>query len=264
MEQEAILLPLRQLPKLPRCSPEVVRVLDRIRFEVDDDDSMAEFAWFAREYPRVYRHHIGHVKHRLVAIHNRYTNAHREFEKLLSQADSNCFGIARSSDETLEVYWDFEAFLNAIGATLDVLARILGTAYKDDTPPSFSKLCKKNLGGCVDILRVAQKRWVARMKDYRDCFVHYTCVDTILTFACNQYSDGFELRCKLPTNPNVRDIIGFKFSRRVEVLRYALSTYKNLMALDRAIAKQIAKDYRSGAFPQRTASLFFVGKRMHT
>lgn len=264
MECPSTLLPLRPLPAFPRRSPEVVQVLDRIRFEVDSDEAMAEFAWFAREYPRVYRHHIGHVEHRLASIHKRYSNAHRDFSKQLSCVDTNCFSIAASSHETLKVYWDFEAFLNAIGATLDVLARIVGTAYKENTPPSFSKLCKKDLGGFVDILRAAQQRWVSRMKDYRDCFVHYTCVDTMLSFSCNQYSDGFELRCKLPTNPNVRDIMGFRFSRRVEVLRYALATYKNLIALDRAIARQIAQDYRAGSFPKRVDNLFFIGTRMHT
>ncbi len=43
------------------ASPHVVRVLDRIRFEVMDDHpdgETDEFAWFAREYPRAYRHHM--------------------------------------------------------------------------------------------------------------------------------------------------------------------------------------------------------------
>ena len=158
------LLPLTQLPKFAEFSPEVVRVLDRIRFEVDHDDAMAEFAWFAREYPRVYQHHIGHVEHRLKCIHRRYAKAHSHFACEIANADSNCFGMAASSIETSKVYWDFEAFLNAVTAALDILARIVGTAYKENTPPSFSKLCKKqHLDGCVDIFRAAQDRWVLRM-----------------------------------------------------------------------------------------------------
>ena len=240
-------------------------MLDRIRFELDANESMAEFCWFAREYPRVYRHHFGHVEHRLKSIYNHYQKAHEHFSMELPKADPNCFSMATSSLETLMVYWDFEAFLNAVGAALDVLARLVGTAFKEQTPPSFNKLCKKHeLGGCIGILRAAKDRWVSRMKDYRDCFVHYTCVDTMLTFSCNQYSDGFEVRCRLPSNPNVRDIMGFRFSRRLDVLRYACSTYKNLLALDRAIARQLRKDYQSGAFPKRTSNLFFLGTRMHT
>ena len=260
-----VLLPLRLLPKISKASPEVVRLLDKIRFELDADDSMAEFCWFAREYPRVYRHHFGHVEHRLKSIHHRYQKAHDHFSVELPKADANCFGMSTSSIETLIVYWDFEAFLTAISAALDVLARVVGTAFNEHTPPSFNRLCKnRELGGCVEILRSAQVRWVSRMKDYRDCFVHYTCVDTMLTFCCNQYPDGFELRCRLPSNPNVRDIMGFKFSRRLDVLRYACLTYKNLIALDRAIARQLHKDYRSGTFPKRTSNLFFLGTRMHT
>jgi hypothetical protein len=80
----------------------------------------------------------------------------------------------------------------------------------------------------------------------------------MLSFSCSQYTDGFELRCRLPNNPNVRDIMGFKFSRRLDVLRYACLTYKNLIALDRAIARQLYKDYLSRSFPKRTSDLFFL------
>lgn len=239
-----------------------MRVLDNIRFEIDDDDQYAEFTWFAREYPRVYRYHLDNVQFRLTQIHAKYVNAHRHFVTEVEKADDNCFGMAIGNKETLQVYWDLEAFLNAVSSSLDVLARIVGTSYIEQTPPSFKKLCKKrHLPGCADILRVAQKRWVARMKDYRDCFVHYTSVDTIFLFGCNLYSDGFEVRCKLPTNPNVRDILGFRYSRRVEVLKYAIHVYRQLQALDKRIAKTIAVDYKNGDFPKRKDHLFFLGTR---
>jgi hypothetical protein len=256
------LLPLPDLPAFSRYSPEVVRVLDVIRFELDDNDAFGEFTWFAREYPRVYRYHFDHAESRLKDIHHRYQAAHRHFATELSKASPTCFGMSVGNAETLKVYWDFEAFLNTVSTSLDVLARIVGTAYNEQTPPSFYKFCKKaHLHGCAKILRRAQTRWVSRMKDYRDCFVHYTCVDTILHFSCNQYTDGFELRCRLPTNPNVRDILGFRFSRRVDVLRYAISIYRNMLALDRAVASQIQRDYDAGQYPKRTTHLFFIGAR---
>lgn len=237
-------------------------MLDRIRFEVDDDDAYAEFAWFAREYPRVYRYHINHVEFRLTQIHEKYQKAHSRFASQITKVDENCFGMAMGNEDTLQVYWDFESFLNAVSTSLDVLARIVGTSYVEQTPPSFNKLCKKNhLTGCADILRAAQSRWVSRMKDYRDCFVHYTSVDTILVFSCNLYNNGFEIHCKLPINPNVRDILGFRFSRRVEVLKYAIHVYRQLQALDKRIAKQISNDYKTGNFPKRKDNLFFLGTR---
>jgi hypothetical protein len=253
---------LPKLPAFPRYSPEVVRILDRIRFELDADDAYAEFTWFAREYPRVYRYHIDHVEFRLTQIYEKYQRAHRQFTSEITKAKESCFGIAMGNKDTLQVYWDFESFLNAVSSGLDILARIVGTAYVEQTPPSFNKLCKKNhLSGCTDILRVAQSRWVSRMKDYRDCFVHYTSVDTLFMFSCNLYSNGFEVRCKLPTNPNVRDILGFRFSRRVEVLKYAIHIYRQLQALDKRVAKRILSDYKSGEFPKRKDNLFFLGTR---
>jgi len=229
---------------------------------MDADDAYAEFAWFAREYPRVYRYHIDHVEFRLTQIHAKYQKAHRHFASEIEKAEKSCFGMAMGDKDTLQVYWDFESFLNAMSSSLDILARIVGTAYVEQTPPSFNKLCKKNhLTGCADILRIAQSRWVSRMKDYRDCFVHYTSVDTLFLFSCNLYSDGFEVRCKLPTNPNVRDILGFRFSRRVDVLKYAINVYRKLQALDKRIAKLISSDYKIGEFPKRKDNLFFLGTR---
>ena len=66
------LLPLPKPPTFPRYSPEVVRVLDNIRFEAGADDQYAEFAWFAREYPRVYRYHLDNVQFRLTHIYAKY------------------------------------------------------------------------------------------------------------------------------------------------------------------------------------------------
>jgi hypothetical protein len=161
------------------------------------------------------------------------------------------------------IYWDFEAFLAAVGSALDVLARLVGLAYKDQTPPSFSKLCAKNyIDGPVVVLRQAKEHWVSKLKDDRDCFVHYTPVDTLLSVAAVRYTDGWEIRCKLPTNPNARDILGFRYSRRAELLRYSMAVYKSLWALDKKVAKQLLGLFGQGQFPQRTRQLFFVGRRV--
>jgi len=227
---------------------------------LDTDESFAEFNWFAREYPRVYRHHFGHAKHRLNKIYDNYQSAHRYFASKISEADESCFGMAVGGIEALQVYWDFESFLNAVSSSLDVLARIVGTAYDEQTPISLNKLCKKiHLAGYVDILRKAQSKWIDRMKDYRDCFVHFTSVDTMLMFSCNLYSNGFEVRCRIPINPNVRDIIGFRFSRRSELLKYVIYVYRQLKLLDKRIARKLIADYRNGDFPKHKNGLFFRG-----
>jgi hypothetical protein len=65
----------------------------------------------------------------------------------------------------------------------------------------------------------------------------------------------------LPTNPNAREILGFRFSRRTELLRYAIKTYVNLRRFDRAVAAQIRKLFRAGEFPLRREHVFFLGAR---
>ncbi len=253
---------LPELPPFPLRSPEVVRVLDRIRFELDADDTYAEFCWFAREYPRIYRYHLDHARRRLRLLHSRYVDAHRQFARQLETASGNLFETSIGDQQSYEIYWDFETYLSAINSALDVLARIIGTGYHDQTPPSFNKLCSKtHLSGYVDLLRDAKRRWVGRLKDYRDCFVHYTPVDTMTFIVCRLYPDGWHVRCKLPVNPNVRDILNFRFSRRVELLKYSLTIHRHQQALDKKVAKAISRAYADGEYPKQINHLFFVGSR---
>lgn len=256
------IIPLQQLPTFRLQSPGVVRVLDRIRKELDHEDLFAEFTWFAREYPRVYRHHFDHAEHRLKLIYEGYEKSHNQFVKQIEKADNNLFSTAHGGIGVMQIHWDFEAYLNCIGSALDVLARIVGTGYPSPLPISFNKICSSKANGeLVDALRTAKKRWVDRMKDYRDCFVHYTPSETLIMISCNLYSNGWETRLALPVNPNCRDIMLFRYSRRSHILKYAITVYKHLIALDRKVARIITKHYSSGNFPNRINNLFFLGGR---
>jgi hypothetical protein len=73
------ILPLPKLPTFPKFSPHPVMVLDRIRFQLDDDETFAAFYWFMREYPRIYRHHLDHAELRLKEIYQKYREAHDTF-----------------------------------------------------------------------------------------------------------------------------------------------------------------------------------------
>lgn len=129
-------------------------------------------------------------------------------------------------------------------------------------PISFNKLCnKQNPNSILKKMQFARERWVLKLKNYRDCFVHFTPVDTMLSISLVQTSDGFHIRGKLPTNPNIREICGFRYSKRVELLRYACTVYRHMKALDRAVAQEILKTYRLNEYPRRLTNLFFVGIR---
>src|SRR5208283_1521102 len=253
-----------ELPSFSTYSPELVRALDKIRYEIDKKDAEGEhfeFYWFAREYPRFYRYHINHAEHRLKQIHEKYREIRDTEIKKISSEHIGFVEFSLFNHLTQEIYWDFEAFLLAVSAVLDLLARVVGTAYPNQTPLSFNKLCKKaELNGVVDILRQAKKRWVDRFKDYRDCFVHYTPVDNRVYADILSYNGSLILRCKLPTNPNIRTVEGFRYSKKVEVLKYAISLYRHLSALDKAVGKEIMRLYQQGDYPKRTRNLFFIGQ----
>lgn len=241
-----------------------MRVLDKIRFEIDktdDDGELFEFYWFAREYPRFYRYHLNHAEHRLIGIYKKYSIIRNEIIKSNNLHPS--LNMSLSNSTTHQIYWDFEAYLMALNAALDLMARVVGVAYSEQTPVSFNKLCsKKNLTGLVDVLRKSKVRWVDRFKDYRDCFVHYTPADNRVFADVISSNKGLTLRCKLPTNPNIRTVEGFRYSRKVEVLTYASTLYRHFSALDKAIAKEIMKLYRNANFPKKIKNLFFIGQRI--
>jgi hypothetical protein len=249
----------------PTESPQLVQVLDNIRFSIPNaypDGEMDDFAWFAREYPRAYRHHIECSDFRIDTISQLYAQLHRE---LIAKLDHNDppLEISISNLRVKRIYWDFESFLGEIGSSLDLLVRIVGVAYKNEMPPNFNKFCRKEIPNdpYLTLFRTAQRRWVNRMKDYRDCFVHYTPADTQLSIRLVRRANGYETRCKLPVNPNERDITRFRFPASVELLRYAISLQRNMRALDRAVALVVKRDYQAGLFPARKHGLFNVGRR---
>jgi hypothetical protein len=263
---------LKALPPFRILSPEVVRVLDRIRLEIDEKDTNqnnAEFSWFVREYPRCYRYHLDCADFRLKTIWNLYREIHSNLSR--ESGDENesddakegiLVQIAVSDERVQRIYWDFESFLSEINIALDLLARVAGTAFVDEMPVSFNRFCKKDGNrGLLGIFKKAQTRWVRRLKDYRDCFIHYTPIDTLLSVSLFRRGDAFEIRGKLPVNPNVREILGFRFSRRVELLRYACAVHRNMTAFDRAVAANIDHAFGAGEYPKRVSNLFFVGKR---
>ena len=161
-----------------------------------------------------------------------------------------------------EVYWNFEAYLNALNSALDLLARCVGVAYREDVPVSFNKLCaRQDLSGPVDVLRRAQVRWVRGMKDLRDCFAHYTPPETVLTISAVRYSDGWQApskyfqetqMCVISRNLGIR--VAWSCSNTVGL-------WKRINALDKSLAKELSQLYSSKNFPKRTHDLFVIGQR---
>lgn len=247
------------------ASSGLVTLMDHIRFELPKnhpEGEMDEVAWFLREYPRAYRYHLECADFRLQTISQLYQDLHRELVAKVAN-DCDLFEVSQGDQRVRRIYWDFESFLAEIAIALDLLARIVGTAYCDEMPPSFSRMCRKQIPDdkTLALFQSAQSAWVNRMKDYRDCFVHYTPVDTMLSIRMVLRKAGWETRCKIPSNPNEREILRFRFPLRVELLRYVLSVRRKMKRFDKDIASQIRLAYRSGQYPARVRGLFSVGRR---
>lgn len=253
---------LPPLPKFGDASPAVVLFHDKIRRDLDDVEGFEAFCWFAREYPRCYRFHFNGAEFRLKSVYGLMRSLRSDLARQISRPDGDTFECGLSDIRVAQVYWEFESFLSEVSISLDLLARVVGPAFREESPPSFTRLCKWPASHpLLDLFRRAQKRWVNRLKDYRDCFTHYTPVDSMLMVVLRRYPDKWELRAKLPTNPNVRNILGFRFSRRVELLRYALRVYNDMVAFDRGVARTLSGLYRQKRYPVRKDRLFFVGRR---
>jgi hypothetical protein len=202
------------------------------------------------------------ARFRLESVHALLSELCTELEQGLPPTSSVGTQHAVSNSRVHQVYWDFESFLSETSIALDLLARIVGPAFETESPPSFNRLCKWRVSHpLVDLFRRAQTQWVIRLKDYRDCFTHYTPVDTLLTVHLTRYPNGWEFRAKLPVNPNVREILGFRYRHRVDLLRYALNVQRRMLALDRAVARLLWNLSSKDRFPLRRQHLFFVGRR---
>jgi hypothetical protein len=264
--------PLAPLPifKPYEGSPALVLIHDKIRRgPLCEQDEYLEFWWFSREYPRVYRHHLDHAEYRLSAIQRTFQEHHAKAATLIRREsegwdeETSTYWEYSYRDPTVPpIYWDFESYLQAISSALDIAARIAGTAFKQNTPPNFNRFCKTVPDGDLrDLFLRAKRLWVKRMKEYRDCFTHFTPAETLLMLHIKQYADVFQLRGKIPVNPQARDILDFRYSRRVELFHYATTVWKHMVAFDRAVATLLWRKYKQGAYPKQLTGLFFVGQR---
>ncbi|GAB6089480.1 hypothetical protein [Spirochaeta dissipatitropha] len=267
-------------------SPDIVLSLNKIRFELEkrNDDQYNEICWFLREYPRIFRHHLECFVYRLGNVHAIYVEAHKEFTNRLNNHDaelpdvSNCNltceeygklkksklnGMALSNIKTKVMYWEFESLLSSANISLDITARILSTAFKEQLPPNFNKACKNknDTYGIISFLNSEKDGWVSKMKDYRDCFIHYTPVDTVLSIEAIKLKNKWFIYGKLPINPNERDITRFEFNYDVDVLKYSVFIYEKILNLDKEISLKLLKMYDDKIYPVRTNGLFNIGRR---
>ena len=89
-------------------------------------------------------------------------------------------------------------------------------------PTSFKDSCTKAPeGGLKDIFRKAQNQWAQRMKDYRDCFIHYTPVDTLLDhYVSVSRRMGIKSEIAGQSESSGNHSVSVEATQRVALLRY--------------------------------------------
>jgi len=264
-------------------SPHIVLLMDTIRNDLEDKDleQYGEICWFLRKYPRIFRYHLECLEYRLSHIRRIYCDAYDELcsnafikepdlknvsgitkEEIDSLCNSELFEISFSNIKTKVLYWEFESLLSAVNISLDIMVRILGTAYKEQLPPNFNKACKKKEPDeIINFMKSEKENWVNIMKDYRDCFTHYTPVDTLLSIKAIKCQNEWMIYGKLPINPNERDITRFEYDFERDVLSYSIDVYRKIKNFDKCISQIIEDRYKMGNYPLRTNGLFSVGRR---
>jgi hypothetical protein len=173
---------LPSLTEFDLTSPAVVLFDHKVRQDLNDAEDFAEFCWFAREYPRCYRFHFTGAEFRLKSVHDLMGGLRSDIIRQIARSKDDIFEYSVGNIRVEQVYWDFESFFSEVSIALDLLARVVGPAFSEQSLPTFNTLCKwPGSHPLLDLFRRAQKRWVQRLKDYRDCFTHYTPVDTMLS-----------------------------------------------------------------------------------
>lgn len=256
---------LKKLPEFYKSSPKLVSAFDKMRFELEslNSEDYLEFCWYAREFPRYFRYHIDNVEFRIKKIRSLYQLHLNDFLKEKDEIEKrNVFEKGIYNTHTYQIYWEFEALLNALSAALDLLSRVSGLEFEEQTPLSLNKLTKKkNLNGVVDILRKAKEDWINEMKNLRDCFVHYCPIDSMPTITFYKTPTSWKIWCKIPTNPNVRVVDSFEYSRNLDLLKYSYKLYSNFRDLDQEVSSYILDLYSKDEFPKRVNYLFSIGHR---
>ncbi|MFA6201374.1 MAG: hypothetical protein WC679_13315 [Bacteroidales bacterium] len=267
-------------------SPNIVLLMDKIRFELENckNDQFNEICWFLREYPRIFRHHLECLEYRLENIHAIYIDAYNKLNNKLDNLNDELNDLKScilSNDEmkilpnaelwemsfsdikTKVMYWEFESLLSAANISLDIMTRILSTAFKEQLPPNFNKACKKeeDSNGIIAFMKSEKDDWVSSLKDYRDCFTHCIPVDTLLSIKAIKEDDEWFIYGKLPINPNERDITRFDFDYKNDVLKYSIFIYEKVKYFEEYISLKIENMYSTGLYPVRINNLFSVGRR---
>src|SRR5678815_1879631 len=82
------------------------------------------------------RFHMDAAEFRLKSVHSLLAALKSDLCERQEAAHPDTYSLAVSNLKMQEVYWDFESFLSEVSIALDLLARVIGPAFTQESPPT--------------------------------------------------------------------------------------------------------------------------------
>jgi len=226
------LLPLPDLPELERETSYFSRLLQQ---DVATTLKSNKRLFQLLERLPTYFFHSEHAEFRLKGIYNKYQLAHACYSDVVDDLDEREFASEELKGLGEAILWDFQAFLSSLTTAVDLLHELTESLNSNRHVRALRAEVENLDHNPMQIFSKADKRWIRKLKKYCLSAQRYPLFDQDEKIGVARHSDGWELRIKLPTNPESAGSGDLRFSRRNEVLRFALNMFKCWRALDAAL-----------------------------
>jgi hypothetical protein len=147
----------------------------------------------------------------------------------------------------VELYFELDALTAKARRTYDALGHVIWDAYghpRDRCPGNFANfldVCNRVPDVLHSRLSQSWNTFGVKLKDYRDCILHYTPLDTRIGSACMVRLDcgAWSAKIFIPDNPEARAASKFTFDRRLDALNYGWELTSEVIDVSALVADSI-------------------------
>ena len=203
------------------------------------------------KHARYFEHYYDHAKFRLKNIHVNYGRMAEYFANEHKKCgNTNLHQVW--SDESNQIFWDFEDYITAIRTSLDILTVICRPAYKGDTPRTFFDYCEFSITDPLhDLFEKANINWAGTMRNYRVQYIHYAPINDVPAIRLLKHGSDFELNARIPDSPlKTPGSKKFTYEKNIDVLTYSIDLFNHLSAFETSVATEIELLSKNREYPK--------------